>query len=68
MSTMPPFALKKVAALCALLLCSARPSQPETETITKVAAAKTATLQCRRYFGCAPRPQVQGDKVIPFSE
>jgi hypothetical protein len=62
------FALTKVVALSALLLCSTRPSQPETETITKVVAAKTTSLQCRRTFGCVPRRLVQEDKVVPFPE
>ena len=65
---MPSLALTKVVALSALLLCSTRSSQLETETITKVFAAKSTSLQCRRYFGCAPRRLVQGDEVIPVPE
>jgi hypothetical protein len=65
---MSSFALTKVVALSALLLCSTRSSQPEPETITKVAAARTTSLQCRRTFGCVPRRLVKEDKVIPIPE
>jgi len=65
---MSSLALTKVVALSALLLCSTRSAQPEPETITTISAPNTATLQCRRYFGCAPRPQVQRDKAVPFAE
>jgi hypothetical protein len=55
---MSPFTvLPKVAALSAVLVCSAPSSQPDSEATSKLSAPKPVSLQCRRYFGCVPKRQ-----------